>query len=359
MPIDLSFQDSLYWHCEHYPLMQIEDLVKLAFQAAWAGGHLIQDEQEVRQRLQLEIESQKELRPVDRFEPIGNGLCRLNLMAVSQSGLSLETVCRFFIATANGHEGSPSIFSRHLSVLDQMMKEGIPLASPIRYEDWSHWLQAYRKKGCPAVHHSDIYRKAYRPAYRVVRAAYALFQPLFASIDQKLEEKEYLFVAIDGNSGAGKSTLAKLVHEVYGGNLFHMDDFFLEPHQRTLERLQEPGGNVNYERFFDEVILGVTSRKPFFYRTYDCKNQTLSRPILVHPARFNLVEGVYCLHPSLIQSYDLKVMLQTDRDRQLQRILERSGSALYQRFVKEWIPLEDRYFSALQIAEQCDLILNG
>ena len=50
-----------------------------------------------------------------------------------------------------------------------------------------------------------------------------------------------MVVAIDGNSGAGKSTLAALIADVYDCNLFHMDDFFLRPEQRTEERLKETG----------------------------------------------------------------------------------------------------------------------
>lgn len=35
--------------------------------------------------------------------------------------------------------------------------------------------------------------------------------------------------------------------------LSHMDDFYLQGRQRTYERLNEVGGNVDYERFAKEV----------------------------------------------------------------------------------------------------------
>ena len=53
-------------------------------------------------------------------------------------------------------------------------------------------------------------------------------------------------------AGSGKSVLGQLLSEVYSCNLFHMDDFFLRPEQRTAERLAEAGGNVDRERFLEK-----------------------------------------------------------------------------------------------------------
>ncbi|MEG2389188.1 MAG: shikimate kinase, partial [Clostridia bacterium] len=44
-------------------------------------------------------------------------------------------------------------------------------------------------------------------------------------------------IAIDGMCGSGKSTLGQRLAEALGGNLLHMDDFFLTAAQRTPERL--------------------------------------------------------------------------------------------------------------------------
>lgn len=52
---------------------------------------------------------------------------------------------------------------------------------------------------------------------------------------------------------AGKSTLALLLSEQPDATIFHMDDFYLQGRQRTYERLNEVGGNVDYERFAKEV----------------------------------------------------------------------------------------------------------
>ena len=53
-----------------------------------------------------------------------------------------------------------------------------------------------------------------------------------------------MLVAIDGMCGSGKTTLGQVLSKVYDCNLFHMDDFFLRPEQRTAERMAQDGGNV-------------------------------------------------------------------------------------------------------------------
>ena len=71
--------------------------------------------------------------------------------------------------------------------------------------------------------------------------------------------KNFVMVAIDGKCTSGKTTLASKLAEIYDCNVFHMDDFFLRPEQRTSERFAEIGGNVDYERFQEEVLFPLRS----------------------------------------------------------------------------------------------------
>jgi len=176
-------------------------------------------------------------------------------------------------------------------------------------------------------------------------------------INQLLETKNRVIIAIDGNSAAGKTTLAQQLKEIYDCNLFSMDDFFLQPWQRTPERLAEAGGNVDYERFRREVIDPLLGGLPFSYRPYDCTIENLKEAIAVDVRPFNVVAGVYSLHPTLCDVYDLKVFLEIDAEEQLRRILLRNGPELYDRFVREWIPMEQLYFERLKIKQQCDVCL--
>ena len=165
-------------------------------------------------------------------------------------------------------------------------------------------------------------------------------------IDELLTQKDMVIVAIDGKCTSGKTTLASKLAEIYDCNVFHMDDFFLRPEQRTPERFAEVGGNVDYERFREEVLLPLKTGKAFSYRPFDCSTFTLAAPVTVAPQKLNIIEGTYSHHPYFGNPYDLKILLTVDKETQRQRILERP-IFLHKRFFEEWIPMENRYFEAL------------
>ena len=134
-----------------------------------------------------------------------------------------------------------------------------------------------------------------------------------------------------------------------------MDDFFLRPGQRTAERLQTPGGNVDRERFLEEILRPLRSgAEVISYRPYDCASQTLLPPREVRPKRTVLIEGAYSCHPALWESYDLRVFLTVSPEQQLRRIERRNGSGAAS-FRERWIPLEEAYFRAYQIESRCSL----
>lgn len=193
--------------------------------------------------------------------------------------------------------------------------------------------------------------------FKVVKSVYQDFWDVFRRIDTLLNLQGPVIVAIDGNSGAGKSRLADLIGEVYDCNIFHMDHFFLTPELRTEERLKEVGGNVDYVRFKREVINGIKSGHEFEYRIYDCKKNAFGGPISVAPKKLNVIEGSYSMHPTLIGSYDLKIFMQIDEKRQIDRILKREGPFMLKKFIDVWIPLENRYFEEMDIKAKCDMVL--
>ena len=177
-----------------------------------------------------------------------------------------------------------------------------------------------------------------------------------SKIDMLLGEREFVIVAIDGKCTSGKTTLAGRLVEIYDCNVFHMDDFFLRPEQRTAERFAEVGGNVDYERFQEEVLIPLKSRQPFSYRPFDCKTFTLSEPIDVSCKQLNIIEGSYSMHPYFGDPYDLKILLTVDEATQRQRIWKRSAF-LQKRFFEEWIPMENRYLDGFGIPGKADALL--
>lgn len=173
-----------------------------------------------------------------------------------------------------------------------------------------------------------------------------------------IEENEHVVIGIDGPSGSGKSSLASYLEKKYDVTLFHVDDYFLPAARKTTERLKEPGGNFDHERMQKEIFdhikdFEITSNK------FNCKTGDFETRNPVKRKSIVIIEGVYALYPRFSKYYNYTVFLNIDRGIQLERILERSNDYMLQRFIHEFIPLEDLYFKHFDIQEQVDLFVKN
>lgn len=156
-------------HARRYPLMEPRDAVKLIYQNEFGGGHLIRDEAAFISYLQREYGSVSQSSGSPLTEDIGNGLVRVNLMALDAHGYTPEALAADFICSAAAHIGTLDSFLKKLDVLRQVVTDGCFRFSPEELEDH---LAAYAEAGYPMVSHSETYRRAYGPAYRIVLKKY-------------------------------------------------------------------------------------------------------------------------------------------------------------------------------------------
>lgn len=341
--------------CARYPALRPADLLKALHQGVFGCGHFAADEAAGLRRLREELAALPPDAAGD-VEPLDGPFCRLHLGYPARTGLAPETLLRVFALSAEAPHGGAAALEEKLRVLLSLAKAG---RLPFSCEEAAEAVSAWRAQGFPACHHSGAFRAAYAPAYRVVRREFVRLLPLLAAIDGKIAQKRRVLLAVDGGSAGGKTTLAALLGRIYGCNVFHMDDFFLRPGQRTAERLAEPGGNVDRERFYEEVLRPLIQGRPVRYRRYDCHTQTLGGAVEVPSKALAVVEGAYSMHPALAGGYDLSVFLRVPPDLQRSRILARDGPEAGERFFTQWIPLEERYFAALDPAGRCDIVLEA
>lgn len=172
---------------------------------------------------------------------------------------------------------------------------------------------------------------------------------------QKLLEKKNICVAIDGRCAAGKTTLAAYMNQRWQYPFLSMDHFFLPKERRTPQRLHEPGGNIDYERFIEEVLQPMRQGKSLTYRPYLCQSAAFGEKIVIEPRGVLLIEGSYSCHPRFRDDYDLTVFLTLDSREQSRRIERRNGLSA-ESFRELWIPLEEAYFEAFAIQESCDMV---
>jgi len=345
---DCSFQAWLLAHGQKYPNMQPRDAVKLAYQSEFGGGHMISDPQKSLAFLQRELAAVAPC-ACQLAEPIGGGKVRLHLAAFG--ALSPELVNRVFVASANRAGGTQTGLEEKISCIVALCTEGAFAFSVAELESY---LADYRAQGCPAVSHSEIYRDTYHPAYRVIDARYVPLLPLMAAIEARLRRGERVSVAIDGMAASGKTTAAALIAEAFDGAVIHMDDFFLPPALRTPERLAEAGGNIDYDRFAAEVAEPLRNGMPVTYGVFDCSVMRVTHERAVEEKPLTIVEGSYSRHPRFGIYTDLTAFSCISAETQKERILARNGEAMWQRFRDAWIPMENRYFAAFDVAKTAD-----
>ena len=162
-----ELKDILIAHAKRYPLMQPTDAVKLIYQNEFGGGHLIRDEEACLNYLRREYADLEKDPTAPLYEDIGNGIVRVNLAAIKAE--KLEQLGKNFIDSAAKHKGTMESFLNKLEVLRKLTGEGV---FAFDTNALSSYLTDYKAAGYPAVSHSEQYRQAYKPAYRIIRKAY-------------------------------------------------------------------------------------------------------------------------------------------------------------------------------------------
>lgn len=316
--------------------MQPRDVIKMCYQAAFGAEHLLCDLQKAREMFFAEFERTAP-REMPIFEQISDDFCRVNIPAWKESGMCGEWLFNMFALTAAEKRGNDDAFLQYLDEAKEYIGD---------------YLCEYLADGIRAVHHSDGYRAAECPAYRVVSMRLARLIPILQRISG-----ETRVIAFDGRAASGKSTAAKALCAILDASSVHMDDFFLPLELRTKERLEEVGGNVHYERFVSEVLPHLRGENRFSYNVFDCSKMQLCGVREVAAAKIKVVEGAYALHPSFGDYADIKVFTDVSSDEQMRRILTRNGEQMAAMFKEKWIPMEEAYYEKFKIKEKADIVI--
>ncbi len=334
----------LQQHLTQYPQMEPQDVAKLLAQSLRGPGHLGLDEAEAEAALCREWQQV----PADacpRVEPIGNGLCRFYLWghaAPAAAGL----LAHLLVRTAEETTFAP-----------ERQKEALLACSEIQIPGLPAYLYRWQQEGFPVVSHSEAYKTAYAPHYRVIRLEYAKWFFGLLPLWEKKQAGQPVILALDGRCGSGKTTLAQLAERVLGYQVFHMDDYYLPPAQRAPDWEQRPAGNMDLERFRTQVLEPARAGQPVRYRAYRCQLGAYDTETVLPPAKQILVEGSYCLHPSLREYYDETLFLTCTPAEQQARLQAREG-AYYPMFPARWIPMEERYYAACGVPTKAEMVLD-
>ena len=146
--------------------MTARDLAKLCYQAARGAEHLLSDLDRARGYLERELEATPADGSIPLVEPISDNVARVNLAAWRARGLDAGTLFELFAATATVKREGEDLLPLYLVLAGEWVASS---ESPVSPAEWREFLVWYEDRGCPTVHHSEAYRAAERPAYRIVR----------------------------------------------------------------------------------------------------------------------------------------------------------------------------------------------
>lgn len=349
MNLNDTITHTLLNHFKEYPLLEPRDAFKFLYQSIFGCEHMISSPEFVTSYIKNEYKTIT--MHEETIVPLHGNYVRVNL-DILNSGLSAETLGKLFFLTAKKEKGTSDDLKKAIEMLKKLSKQGL---TPFGEHELSEALKIWEEENYPPIHHSETFRNNYKPAYRVISNDFVNILPLLCEIDKKVKEKSVI-ITIEGSSASGKSTLGNILNNIYDCNLFHMDDFFLQPHQRTKERFNTPGGNIDSERFFEEIVLSLKENKDIKYHKFDCSKMQLGNEETVSFKSITVVEGAYSLHPDFKDYYDISVFLDISENLQKKRILKRNPQ-MSDRFFNEWIPMEHKYFDAFNIKKKCDFVI--
>lgn len=337
-----------------HPSMQPQDVYKLIYQAAFGAEHLLEDEEAAFAYFEREYQA---VSPRDEalYEQISENTYRVNLRAWKRRGLPSKWLFGMFVGSVKRcPDDLPKLrFAQYVDEATEIVKK---TEFSFSYEDFLKFKESYEKQDPEPVHHSERYRESENPAYRLVCGEYLRVVPILERMAKAKQERRSV-IAIDGRCASGKSTMAQMLSELTGAACIHMDDFFLPMELRTPKRLSQPGGNIHYERFREEVLPFLGNQENFVYRRFDCGTMKPGEKRTVAASDFCVVEGAYSLHPVFGDYADLTMFSDVDSETQLKRIGDRDGEAALKMFKERWIPMEESYFAEYRIKDRVDLVL--
>jgi uridine kinase len=339
-----SYLNILKTHIAKYPKHKIEDLYKLTYQSEFAGGHLIKDETSHLNHLSLEMELTSGL-PFKGIEWIDAHLCRVYLDELYYH-IKATTLNRMVLHTSKQNQGNIFGLEKRLTILKFLSKS----------LDTDNYLQKMKHQNYPLVSHSDLYKNAYNPHYRIISANFGHYFEIITKIDQLLNIKHNAIIAIDGMSGSGKSMLTQMLSELFEADIIHMDHFFPKDSESQKYNLEVNHINIDSSRFNEEV-LNRLDLPSFEYQPYDCTTGSYLPKIAINRNKPTIIEGSYSSAELFRTFYDYKSFLTCDSTRQFERLKKRNPE-IDNQTISLWISYENTYFQLHHSIENANIVID-
>ncbi|MBQ9500726.1 MAG: hypothetical protein IJU70_01075 [Lentisphaeria bacterium] len=341
----LDFKDCLTDLLKAHPAMKADDVYLLCFEGACGLDPMEPEGQVAKASFDAGFASASPRPDQPLFELVSPDVMRVDLGAWKAKKLPSEWLFNLFRLSQGRFSDRDAVFRSYLDQAENVLKGDLR----------ERFIQ--RRRGSGPVRHSLTYLQEERPSYRLVSTRFLFALPVLVRAAALPETGVPRIIAVDGRAASGKTTLARQLAGIMDSGVVHMDDFFLPLDLRTPARYREPGGNVHYERFAEEVLPYLKKSGKFTYRAFDCSTMGYGKSAEVKDSLWRIVEGAYSLHPKFGDYADFKVFYDISPEEQKRRIIRRNGEVRYRVFEKRWIPLEENYIRNCRVRERADLVI--
>ena len=157
-------------HYRKYPCLGIEDVFKFLFQSSFGCEHLVSSEETALAYIRAELDAVTEVQ-ARQVDPLDGNYSRVHLSCIGKD-ITPELLAKYFCLSAKAEPRGKEALEKKLSVARELIKDG---TLPLSLTEFDTKLSAWREAGYPAIHHSDTFRKAYAPHYRVIANEYLNF----------------------------------------------------------------------------------------------------------------------------------------------------------------------------------------
>ncbi len=174
--------DILLIHYQMYPLMQIEDFIKLIYQMIFGPKHFSSNPtiEQIKSYLKLEIEQMSTTDDKQIIEDIGNYYVRLHLAKSYLDSEIIEQITNVFFQSMNEDiDDQTKLENDFINCLYICMNLIKSQKIEINYTTAKLWVETYIAKGIRPISHSLTYKKMYHPHYRVIHRSKIENTPFF------------------------------------------------------------------------------------------------------------------------------------------------------------------------------------
>lgn len=154
-------------HCKKYPLLKIQDIFKFLHQSAFGCEHLVSSLDAAKVRIAEEYATLSS-HAVQEIEQLDGEYCRVPL-SILRSEPDVKLLAKLFYMSAKAEPCGKERLIEKLNVAKQLIEEG---ALPFDAAEFDHALDEWKAQDFSAMRHSEVFRKAYSPAYRVIANEY-------------------------------------------------------------------------------------------------------------------------------------------------------------------------------------------